>query len=99
MNGSGFIKRLLERALTLIGWPPPTQAIEKEPPLETAKTKAEEPIELDLFDLTTEEDVVELWKAFKSKGLSSGDAWSAVIAEIALDIGFGRFKNLPQSTH
>lgn len=94
-----FTKRLVQRALTLIGWSTPAQAPEKETPMETAKAKAEEPVEIESFNRLTEEDVVQLWELFKSKGLSSHDAWSAISAGMALNIGFGRFKNLPQSLH
>ncbi len=69
-----------------------------EPPSEEAN-EAKEPLELDLFDDPTEEDIVQLWESFKSAGLSSGDAWSAVMAGMALDMGFGRSKSLSQSTH
>lgn len=53
----------------------------------------EEASEISAFDDITEEEILSLC-LFSS--LSGDGAWNAISAGIALDIAFGRSKNLPQ---
>lgn len=56
-------------------------------------------IEQDAFDDVTEQDIILLWRSFKSAGLSGDEAWNAIMTGIALDMAFSRTRNLPQVEH
>lgn len=42
------------------------------------------------FDSVTEEEVVLLWRNFKTCGLPAEEAWNAVVIGMALDMAFSR---------
>lgn len=57
----------------------------------------ETPSELDAsFENVTEEEIIFLWRSFKSSGLSGDEAWHAIVTGIALDMAFSRSRKLPQ---
>ncbi|MGH7828560.1 MAG: hypothetical protein ACREP8_00135 [Candidatus Binatia bacterium] len=57
----------------------------------------EQRTELDTsFENVTEEEIIFLWRSFKSSGLSGDEAWHAIVTGIALDMAFSRSKKLPQ---
>lgn len=60
------------------------------------KQMIEEASELDAFDNVTEEEVLSLWRSFKSSGLTGYEAWHAIVTGIALDMAFARSRNLKQ---
>lgn len=48
------------------------------------------------FENVTEEEIIFLWRSFKSSGLSGDEAWHAIVTGIALDMAFARSRKLPQ---
>ncbi|MFQ5852679.1 MAG: hypothetical protein ACE5JU_19135 [Candidatus Binatia bacterium] len=52
--------------------------------------------QLETFDDVTEQDIILLWRSFKSAGLSGDEAWHAIMTGIALDVAFARSRSLPQ---
>ncbi|MFQ5540265.1 MAG: hypothetical protein ACE5FB_07660 [Candidatus Binatia bacterium] len=46
------------------------------------------------FDNLTEQDIILLWKSFKSAGLSGDEAWNAIMTGMALDMAFSRNRKL-----
>ena len=65
----------------------PSQIIEKVPELDAS------------FENVTEEEIIFLWRSFKSSGLSGDAAWHAIVTGIALDMAFSRSRKLPQTSH
>jgi len=65
----------------------PSQIIEKVPELDAS------------FENITEEEIIFLWRSFKSSGLSGDEAWHAIVTGIALDMAFSRSRKLPQASH
>ncbi len=45
------------------------------------------------FEDVTEEEIIFLWRSFKSSGLSGQEAWHAILTGIALDMAFERSKS------
>ncbi len=52
--------------------------------------------EVDTFDNVSEEEIIFLWRSYKSSGMSGDDAWHAIVTGIALDMAFARSRKLPQ---
>ena len=48
--------------------------------------------EQDFFETVSEEEIIELWRSIKGKGLSEDDAWHAIVTGIALDMAFSKTK-------
>lgn len=48
--------------------------------------------EQDFFETVSEEEIIELWRSIKVKGLSEDDAWHAIVTGIALDMAFSKTK-------
>ena len=48
--------------------------------------------ESDPFEDVSEEEIIFLWRSFRSSGLSGEEAWHAVLTGIALDMAFERSK-------
>jgi hypothetical protein len=46
----------------------------------------------DLFESVSEEEIIDLWRSIKGKGLSEEDAWHAIVTGIALDMAFAKTK-------
>jgi hypothetical protein len=46
----------------------------------------------DFFDTVSEEEIIDLWRSIKGKGLSEDDAWHAIVTGIALDMAFSKTK-------
>jgi hypothetical protein len=40
----------------------------------------------------SEEEIIDLWRSIKGKGLSEDDAWHAIVTGIALDMAFSKTK-------
>lgn len=55
---------------------------------------AEEASGIDTFDNVTEEEIICLWRSFKSAGLTGDEAWHAIVMGMALDFAFDRSKHL-----
>ncbi len=55
--------------------------------------------ELDSFENVTEEEIISLWRSFKSNGLSGDQAWHVIVTGIALDMAFARSRSLNQVEH
>lgn len=51
---------------------------------------------LDSFDPPTEGEIIGLWQSFRSAGLSSRQAWDAIVAGIALDVVFSDGRKRPR---
>ena len=50
--------------------------------------------EYEAFNNVTEEEIISLWRCFRSGGLGWEEAWHAIVAGIALDMAFARRQNL-----
>jgi len=64
--------------------------------------KAIEPIvreERDSFENVTEEEIISLWRCFRSSGLSWDEAWHAIVAGMALDMAFARSNTVKRLEH
>jgi hypothetical protein len=48
--------------------------------------------EHDFFESVSEEEIIDLWRSIKDKGLSEDDAWHAIVTGIALDMAFAKTK-------
>ena len=48
------------------------------------------PAGLDGFDYPTLEEVISLWRSYRSGGLGPEEAWHAIVAGVALDMVFSR---------
>jgi hypothetical protein len=46
----------------------------------------------DFFETVSEEEIIDLWRSLKGKGLSEDDAWHAIVTGIALDMAFSKTK-------
>jgi hypothetical protein len=55
--------------------------------------------EQDLFDSVSEEEIIDLWRSIKGKGLSEDDAWHAIVTGIALDMAFAKTKAICEIEH
>ncbi|HYA29184.1 MAG TPA: hypothetical protein VEI95_10240 [Acidobacteriota bacterium] len=53
----------------------------------------------DLFETITEEEVIDLWRSIKGRGLSENEAWQAIVTGIALDMAFARPRMSKQIEH
>lgn len=53
----------------------------------------------ELFESVTEEEVIDLWRSIKGRGLSEDQAWQAIITGIALDMAFAKSRNFSQIEH
>jgi hypothetical protein len=51
------------------------------------------------FDNVSEEEIIFLWRTFKANGLTSDQAWHAIVTGMALDMAFDRSKKVPQVEH
>ena len=56
----------------------------------------EKAAEQDAFEDITEEEIIFLWRSFRSSGLSGDEAWHAIVTGMALDMAFARSKKSPQ---
>lgn len=61
--------------------------------------KAAEERDAEGFDNVTEEEIISLWRSFKSTGLSEDAAWHAIVTGIALDMVFSRNRSLSRAEH
>ena len=50
--------------------------------------------ELDAFGSLTEEEIILLWRSYRSRGLSANESWHAIFTGIALDVAFARARSL-----
>ena len=53
----------------------------------------------DLFETITEEEVIDLWRSIKGRGLSENEAWQAIVTGLALDMAFARPRVNKQIEH
>jgi hypothetical protein len=53
----------------------------------------------DLFETVTEEEVIQLWRSIKGRGLSEDEAWQAVVTGIALDMAFSKSRTCIHIEH
>ena len=53
----------------------------------------ERPLDADPFEDITEEEIILLWRSFRSSGLTGENAWHAILTGIALDMAFERSKS------
>jgi hypothetical protein len=53
----------------------------------------------DAFENVTKEEIISLWRCFRSSGLSGDDAWHAIVTGMALDMAFARSKHWPRVQH
>jgi len=53
----------------------------------------------DPFESVTEEEILLLWRSFKTSGLSEDQAWNAIVTGIALDMAFSRSRSLSRAEH
>ena len=60
---------------------------------------SEQAREQEFFDSVTEDEIMDHWRAIKSKGLSDDDAWQAIVTGIALDMAFAKSKTFRQIEH
>ena len=47
----------------------------------------------------TEEEIVDLWRSIKMRGLSEDQAWQAIVTGIALDMAFAKPRAFKQIEH
>lgn len=59
----------------------------------------EKVVETDGFDDVSEQEIICLWRSIKASGLSSEEAWHAVVTGIALDMAFAKTKTLKPVEH
>lgn len=55
--------------------------------------------EAESFENVSEEEIIFLWRSFKANGLTSDQAWHAIVTGMALDMAFDRSKKLSQVEH
>lgn len=55
-------------------------------------------MEPESFDSITEEEIVHLWRNFKTSGLPAEEAWNAVVIGMALDMAFSRTQAVREVT-
>lgn len=53
----------------------------------------------DLFESITEEEIIDLWRSIKGRGLSENDAWQAIVTSLALDMAFASPRTRKQIEH
>jgi hypothetical protein len=56
-------------------------------------------LDQDLIETVTEEEIVDLWRSIKMRGLSEDQAWQAIVAGIALDMAFAKPRAFRQIEH
>jgi hypothetical protein len=55
--------------------------------------------EQDFFETVSEEEIIDLWRSIKVKGLSEDQAWQAIVTGMALDMAFAKTKATKQIEH
>jgi len=53
----------------------------------------------DLFASITEEEIIDLWRSIKDRGISEDQAWHAVVTGLALDMAFSKSKLCKEIEH
>lgn len=53
----------------------------------------------DLFDSVTEEEIIDLWRSIKGRGMSGDQAWQAIVTGIALDMAFSKSHAFKRTDH
>ena len=53
----------------------------------------------DFFETVSEEEIIDLWRSIKVKGLSEDQAWQAIVTGMALDMAFAKTKATKQIEH
>ena len=61
--------------------------------------RIERAVEAESFENVSEEEIIFLWRTFKATGLTSDQAWHAIVTGMALDMAFDRSKKLSQAEH